>query len=240
MSDVYETNRYVGEYLLFHYAKANEILPWQAGPVEALDFPVRTVAHFSEGRVERSLDVGCAVGRSTLEMSRTSEEVVGIDFSNAFIEAAEKMRLGNGMICERLEEAESVTAVEVSRPEGVEVAGVSYEVGDAMNLREDLGSFDRVHAANLVCRLPEPRKFLARLADLVKSGGELVLATPCTWLEEFTQKENWPEGGTLDWLKKELAGNFELIEVADEPFLIRETARKFQWTVSMVTKWQRA
>ncbi|MFT7302707.1 MAG: 2-polyprenyl-3-methyl-5-hydroxy-6-metoxy-1,4-benzoquinol methylase, partial [Akkermansiaceae bacterium] len=115
MSDVYETNRYVGEYLLFHYAKANEILPWQAGPVEALDFPVRTVAHFSEGRVERSLDVGCAVGRSTLEMSRTSEEVVGIDFSNAFIEAAEKMRLGNGMICERLEEAESVTAVEVSR-----------------------------------------------------------------------------------------------------------------------------
>jgi hypothetical protein len=27
--------------------------------------------------------------------------------------------------------------------------------------------------------------------------------------------------------------------VADEPFLIRETARKFQWTVSMVTKWKR-
>ena len=49
--------------------------------------------------------------------------------------------------------------------------------------------------------------------------GELVLATPCTWLEEFTQKENWPQGRTLDWLKKELANDFELIEVADEPFL---------------------
>jgi hypothetical protein len=44
----------------------------------------------------------------------------------------------------------------------------------------------------------------------------------------------------MDWLKKELAGDFELIEVADEPFLIRETARKFQWTVSMVTKWRRS
>jgi hypothetical protein len=73
----------------------------------------------------------------------------------------------------------------------------------------------------------------------VRNGGELVLATPCTWLEEFTQKENWPQGPTLGWLKEELANDFELIEVADEPFLIRETARKFQWTVSMVTKWKR-
>ena len=108
-----------------------------------------------------------------------------------------------------------------------------------MSLREDLGSFDRVHAANLVCRLPEPRRFLNRLPNLVNPGGELVLATPCTWLEEFTKKENWPEGRTLDWLRNELEDNFELKSTADEPFLIRETARKFQWTVSQVTKWRR-
>ena len=127
----------------------------------------------------------------------------------------------------------------VSRPGGTDGGGITFEVGDAMNLRDELGNFDRVHAANLVCRLPEPRRFLSKLASLVRNGGELVLATPCTWLEEFTQKENWPEGRTLDWLKKELGNDFELIEVADEPFLIRETARKFQWTVSMVTKWKR-
>ena len=240
MEDVYETDQYVGEYLLFHYGKAKEILPWAAGPAEALDFPVRTVGHFSEGEVARSLDVGCAVGRSTLELSRTSGEVIGIDFSKAFIEAADRIRAGESLSCRRLEEASEFSEVEVSGPGGVEGKRVTFETGDAMALREDLGEFDRVHAANLVCRLPEPRRFLARLPDLVKSGGELVLATPCTWLEEFTKKENWPKGRTLDWLKKELAGNFELIEVADEPFLIRETARKFQWTVSMVTKWVRA
>lgn len=239
MSEIYESDRYVGEYLLFHYGEAKQILPWECGPVEALGFPVRTVGHFSAGQVERSLDVGCAVGRSTLEMSRTSDEVIGIDFSNAFIEAAEKVRSSDGVTCDRLEEGGESTRVEVSCPSDLESGRVSYEVGDAMNLREDLGAFDRVHAANLVCRLPEPRKFLKRLPDLVKEGGELVLATPCTWLEEFTAKENWPEGRTLDWLKKELAGDFELIEAADEPFLIRETARKFQWTVSLVTKWRR-
>jgi putative 4-mercaptohistidine N1-methyltranferase len=230
----------VGEYLLFHYGKPKEILPWENGPSEALGFPVRTVGHFSGGRVVRSLDVGCAVGRSAFELGRTSDEVVGIDFSKAFIDAAEKIGAGESLSCQRLEEAAELTEVRVARPDGTDGEGISFEVGDAMNLREDLGEFDRVHAANLVCRLPEPRRFLSRLSSLVKSGGELVLATPCTWLEEFTQKENWPEGRTLDWLKKELAGDFELIEVADEPFLIRETARKFQWTVSMVTKWKRS
>jgi SAM-dependent methyltransferase len=239
MPDVYETDRYVGEYLLCHDGKSKEILPWEGGPTGALDFPVRTVAHFSDGRVSRSLDVGCAVGRSSLELARSSEEVVGIDFSKAFIEAAKRICVGEKLTCQRLEEASELSEVEIAAPAGAEGGEVVFEVGDAMSLREDLGSFDRVHAANLVCRLPEPRRFLERLPDLVRAGGELVLATPCTWLEEFTSRENWPEGRTLDWLKKELADDFELIEVADEPFLIRETARKFQWTVSMVTKWKR-
>lgn len=239
MSDVYETNRYVGEYLLFHFGNPKEILPWAAGPADALDFAVRTVSHFSEGRVGRSLDVGCAVGRSALELGRSSDEVVGIDFSNAFIEAAREVASGASVKCERLEEGNASSEVEISRPDGVTDGGVTFEVGDAMDLRADLGRFDRVHAANLVCRLPEPRRFLERLPDLLVPGGELVLATPCTWLEEFTKRENWPKGRTLDWLKAELEGDFELVEVVDEPFLIRETARKFQWTVSMVTKWIR-
>ncbi|MDB2429437.1 class I SAM-dependent methyltransferase [bacterium] len=239
MSEVYESGRYVGEYLLFHFGSAEEILPWPGGPAEALDFPVRTVGHFSKGRVKRALDVGCAVGRSTLEMSRSADEVIGIDFSKAFVATAEKVRKGERVRYERLEEAGEVASLEVRIPEGVSPGKVGFEVGDAMGLREDLGAFDRVHAANLVCRLPEPRRFLSRLSALVKPGGELVLATPCTWLEEFTSKENWPSGSTAEWLERELGEEFKLVGKADEPFLIRETARKFQWTVSMVTKWVR-
>ncbi len=242
MSAVYETQKLVEEYLLFHYGKDEEILPWAAGPKEALGFPVRTVRHFSAEpeTVARALDVGCAVGRSTLELSKNAEEVIGIDFSQAFIEAAERVRLGDKPRYHRLEEASVTSQLELSLPGEIFPERVRFETGDAMNLREDLGTFDRVHAANLVCRLPEPRKFLARLPQLVKPGGELVLATPCTWLEEFTAREHWPEDRTLEWLEKELAGHFDLIRTADEPFLIRETARKFQWTVSMVTVWKRA
>lgn len=239
MSKIYESPKLVDEYLLFHYGRPEEILPWAGGPQEALDFPLRTVGHFTAGGVGRALDVGCAVGRSALEMSSGAEEVVGIDFSEAFIRAAKEVRDGQRPEYRRLEEGGVSTLLRAETPEEVLPERVSYEVGDAMNLRADLGAFDRVHAANLVCRLPEPRRFLRRLPQLVVPGGELVLATPCTWLEEFTVQENWPEGRTKEWLQRELEGEFLLQRCEDEPFLIRETARKFQWTMSLVTVWVR-
>ncbi len=36
----------------------------------------------------RALDIGCAVGRTTIELASHFDEVVGIDLSNAFIDAA--------------------------------------------------------------------------------------------------------------------------------------------------------
>lgn len=236
--NIYETDKLLAEYLLFHFAKPEEILPWEFGPREALDYPVRVADYFSKNQAKRGLDIGCAVGRSSYEMSRSCEEVIGIDYSHAFADAAEEIKKAPRRI-PRLEEAHQNTELTVSLPEGIEPARCHFEQGDAMNLREDLGTFDRVLAANLICRLTHPEKFLSRLPSLVNSGGEVVLATPCTWLEDFTPPENWPQGHTLDWLKETLAENFELVEEANEPFLIRETARKFQWTVALVTKWRR-
>jgi putative 4-mercaptohistidine N1-methyltranferase len=243
MSAIYESEKLLAEYLLFHFGKPEEILTpdrvWPAGMREALDFPVRTTAHFAPGTADRGLDLGCAVGRSACEMSRTCREVVGIDFSHAFINAAEALRAGKALAFDRREEASRVTALEARFPDGIDGSRLGFQQGDAMNLPPDLGAFDRVHAANLLCRLPEPARLLARLPALVKPGGELVLATPCTWLEEFTPPENWPAGGTFEWLQATLAPSFTLLRRADEPFLIRETARKFQWTTSLVTVWQK-
>ena len=58
------------------------------GPQEALEFPTRIVERFSSGEVGRALDLGCAVGRSAFEMSRTAAEVVAIDYSQVFVDAS--------------------------------------------------------------------------------------------------------------------------------------------------------
>jgi putative 4-mercaptohistidine N1-methyltranferase len=243
MSAIYESEKLLGEYLLFHYGSAEEILPsdrkWPAGMREALDFPKRTVAHFTQGRAKRGLDLGCAVGRSTFEMARFCDEVIGIDFSHAFIRAAEMLRRGETMTYHRVEEASIRTTLAARMPSGCFADNIRFQQGDAMNLPVDIGVFDRVHAANLLCRLPEPQLLLERLPALVETGGELVLATPCTWLEEFTPRENQPPGATFDWLKSSLEPAFQLLRSSEEPFLIRETARKFQWTFSQVSVWRR-
>ena len=40
----------------------------------------------------RAVDVGCAVGRSTFELCRLFDEVVGIDYSQSFVDACNLLK----------------------------------------------------------------------------------------------------------------------------------------------------
>ena len=236
----YETQKLRDEYLLFHFGTAEEILPYPAGPTEALGFAVRTVTETLPATpVTCALDLGCAVGRSAFELSAFCESVTAIDFSGAFIAAARELQHHGTLDYLRLEEGNVSTPLVARLPAHARPDRVQFETGDATDLRPDLGSFDIVHAANLICRLPEPAKLLKRLPTLVNQGGTLVITTPCTWLGEFTPPEHWPKGPTLEWLKESLAPAFTLTRSLNMPFLIRETARKFQWTVAEASVWTR-
>jgi putative 4-mercaptohistidine N1-methyltranferase len=245
--NIYESDRLVREYLLFHYGEPEEVLPWKHGPREALGFAARCVRELlnssSVGRDARALDVGCAVGRSSFELAGHCREVIGIDYSHAFVAAAAKVRTEGAVIYEYAVEGDHTARATARVPAGIDVSRVSFEVGNAMNLRADLGAFDVVLAANLLCRLPDPRVFLARLPELVKPGGQLLLTTPFTWLAEFTPREKWI-GGTgelesTDELTQLLEPHFELKLSKELPFLIREHARKYQWSVAWGTRWVR-
>ena len=236
---IYETERLRDEYLLFHYGSPDQVCPWKQAPREGPGFPARIVERFSPGEVVRALDLGCAVGRSAFEMSRAAAQVIAIDYSEAFVDSAREVQTSGRVPVSCLTEGHRTLEVFLELPPGVHPGRVVFERGDAMNLRADLGSFERVLAANLLCRLSKPGLLLERLPELVAPDGELVLTTPCTWLEEFTPASEWPPGTTREWLVDSLAPCFELLEEHDEPFLIRETARKFQWTVALLTKWRR-
>jgi len=217
-----------------------------------LDYAVRCVtecldpAAVPEGA--RALDLGCAVGRSTFELARHCVSTIGIDYSKRFIEAAEAIRTQGEIAYSRADEGALTTRLVARRPAEVgQPERVSFEVGDAMDLRRDLGSFDVVLAANLIDRLGNPSAFLERLPSLVKPGGQLILTSPYTWLEEFTPRERWLGGferegmrvATLAGLRVVLEEDFTLADVRDLPFLIREHARKFQFSVAQASVWRR-
>ena len=53
----------------------------------------KTCVIFQEGVMKRALDLGCAVGRSTFELARDFEEVVGVDYSAAFIQRCQELKM---------------------------------------------------------------------------------------------------------------------------------------------------
>jgi len=240
VSQVYESDRLLGEYLLFHYGDAKEQFPWTDGPKEALGFPSRSVLELvdTNAPVHSALDLGCAVGKSSFVLAELANRVIGIDFSESFIRAARTILKGGKLNYQYLEEGCHLKEgiVEISNPP----ENLTFERGDACDLRTDIESFDLVHAANLLCRLPDPKILLNRLPQLVKPGGQLLLTTPFTWLEEFTPQSNWlDQGGSDNALKNFLSPEFELEQEKNLPFLIREHRRKFQYTVALGMRWRR-
>ena len=148
---------------------------------------------------------------------------------------------------QRMDEGELATELEARLPDGIDTEKVSFQQGDACALPKNLGTFDVVLAANLIDRLENPRQFLESLPELMNPGGQLVITSPYTWLEEYTPKENWLGGydhdngsvRTVDGLVESLSNHFVKVREMDLPFLIREHARKFQWSVAQGTIWIR-
>ena len=247
----YEKRALLNQYLHFHYAKPEEFLPYPFGPTDALDYAVRLVTDCMDvSRLSvrsRGLDLGCAVGRSSFELARHCGEVLGVDLSRTFIKAAKLLQSGNPVAYETPDEGTLTTPRVARAPEGVDASRVSFEVGDALKLREDIGTFDVLLMANLLDRLPDPRRLLARLPSLVKARGQLVITSPFTWLPEYTPRAKWlggmKRGGralhTFDTLQGSLSKDFTLARRLDVPLLIRDHVRKYQWSVADATVWER-
>lgn len=245
-SNPYESDELLQQYLIFHYASGEEQFPYEFGGSDALEFPKRCVGDgVDRGALPdgaRALDLGCSVGRSSFELARYCAEVVGLDYSQVFIDAANRMKTEGLHPAWRLDEGSATTLLDLKVDAAIDPNRVHFEVGNAQDIREDIGQFDVVIACNLICRLPEPMRLLKRLSQLVKPGGQLFITTPFTWLEEYTASTNWLGDGAQDsfaGLRSALEPDFELKRQWDMPFLIREHARKFQYSIAQASRWVR-
>ncbi|HEY3860489.1 MAG TPA: putative 4-mercaptohistidine N1-methyltransferase [Verrucomicrobiae bacterium] len=244
----YDSERGASEYLLFHYGAAGLRLP--SGCPET-PFPARCVSELLDPSLvppaARALDLGCATGRSSFELARVCQEVIGIDFSKQFIDMAGGLRRRGSLQFKSFEEGELTRTRRAVVPPGIDRRRVAFETGDAMRLRSDLGQFDVVFMANLIDRLAEPMRCLERLPGLLRPGGQLLIASPYTWLAGYTPLENWLGGRlragkpvkTFDTLRRVLSPHFKLARRLDVPFLLREHARKYQLGISEASAWVR-
>lgn len=135
----YESPESLAEYLEFDFGE-QEYFGIRNFPAHCADL-VKAEAT-KRGLSGRALDIGCALGRSTVELVSNFSEVVGVDHSKNFIEHAEK----------------------IAKEKYSNVADkIKYVVGDACTLDESLGKFDVIFSGNVLDKLEDPEAFLKTL-----------------------------------------------------------------------------
>lgn len=241
----YESDSMVSQYLDFQYG------PRYFGVENYAESLVALALQHCERR-QHALDIGCATGRASFELARYFDRVIGMDYSARFIDVALQLATGEDFRYVVPEEGELVEYRQVRLKSfnlgSEQTQRIQFVQGDACNLKPQPSQYDLVLASNLLDRLRQPTRFLQDITPMIRDGGVLLLASPYTWLEEFTPKENWLGGvrengealTTLQTLQRLLAADFEQIgDPQDMPFVIRETARKFQHTLAQVTLWRK-
>jgi putative 4-mercaptohistidine N1-methyltranferase len=191
------------------------------------------------------------VGRASFELAKHFDHVTGIDFSARLINLGVQLKR-DGVIRYAVVDEGDLLLYREQRLTNFNLQDSAHKVdfmqGDACNLKAVYSNYDLVLAANLLDRLYDPILFLKQIHQRINAGGLLVLTSPYTWLEEHTEKANWLGGfkkdgesfSTLDGIKSLLEQNFNLIDGPfSQAFVIRETRRKFQHTLSEVTIWER-
>jgi len=245
----YETDELVSQYLEFHYGDEYFGVPNFAKACADICIAEAKAAGINHSK---ALDLGCAVGRSSFELAGYFEHVDALDFSARFISAAVELQTAGIKRYTIRDEGELVSFRETqlaSLDLDATADRCLFMQGDACNLNEKYSGYDLVFAGNLIDRLYSPEQFLSMIHERMNAGGLLILTSPYTWLEDFTERENWLGGfkdnvgenfTTLDGLKKVLNGHFDLLgEPREVPFVIRETKRKFQHTLSELTVWKK-
>jgi len=244
-SSNYETDQMLSQYAEFHYGESYFNVP--NFPKTLAQLAVEVMGDQPKGH---ALDIGCAVGRASFELAHHFDKVTGVDFSARLINLGVQMAQ-KGVVRYTITDEGDLVHYEERRLDQLGLAEVADKVefmqGDACNLKANYRDYDLILAANLIDRLYRPAQFLRHVHERLNDGGILMLASPYTWLEEHTEKSEWLGGfkkdgesfTTLDGLKAILEPHFELIRGPESvPFVIRETSRKFQHTLSEVTVWK--
>ena len=246
----YESDTQISQYCEFHYG--DEYYGVKNFAKASADFCIDAMREHCPTHTGKALDLGCAVGRASFELAKYFKHVDGVDFSARFISTATQMQEAGEIRYHLIEEGE-LTSFKSRKLAALNLhdtaSKVHFSQGDACNLKPQFTGYDLIFMGNLIDRVYSPRKVLADMAARLNAGGLLIVASPFTWLEEYTEKSEWlggykdENGETLtssQALEQALGKDFKRIgSPQDIAFVIRETKRKFQHTLSEFNVFQK-
>ena len=186
---LYEETSAVSSYLWSHYAdilhepEANHAYTTWAG-------------HLASGNF-LGLDVGCAVGRLTFELSKKNNFAIGLDRSFSFIQLARKLlierKLDFSLINEgRLSEQKTIIFDNRWRFDKIE-----FIVGDALAIPFAQNSFSLLTSLNVLDKVSKPLEHLFEINRIAKNKNtRFLFSDPFSWSLDSARQADWLGGKT--------------------------------------------
>lgn len=254
MDDHYETSRDISKYLLMHYGSLEDVfesthhpLAFAHGYPQRISGILQNVSLNKGVTVSRALDVGCSVGGIAHALSRWVDTLVlGMDASTRSIDVATALTRSRGGIFGVIQQGPYARNVSVRVGGSESGPEVSFEVGDACGLRYEK-QFDAVILSNVLDRVTHPgeclRQFHAEDGPL-RPGGLLLIACPWSWYPDYSRPEEWfgstkDEITSEDDLKARMSEGFTLVHESNEPAVLRQNPREYDYFNAHVTVWKK-
>ena len=143
-----------------------------------------------------SLDLACAVGRFTFEMSNKSDFAIGIDSSRPFIHKARELTKKRKLRVRLPEEGMLEKEQTIFLPQEWKHEKVEFIVGDVHYLPFRGCSFSSLASLNVIDKIAYPLVHLKEMNRVAKKQEtQFLFSDPFSWSSEVARKENWL-GGT--------------------------------------------
>ncbi len=183
----YESAQSVASYLWSHYA---DLLQDPQGSTAYEDW-----SELMQPASGMFLDTGSAVGRFVFNMAQKFDFAVGLDNSNAFVQASRAL-LNSGQLKFQLPQEGLLCSNKLLKlPEHWRLDNVEFIVADAQKLPFCSDSFSSTASLNMVDKLRQPLEHLQEAGRVSCSqAAQFLLSDPFSWSPETSPVEAWLGG----------------------------------------------
>jgi SAM-dependent methyltransferase/uncharacterized protein YbaR (Trm112 family) len=155
----------------------------------------RVWSAYFKGANGYALDIGCAVGRLSFEMSKTYSYVIGIDTSKPFIEKARELLIKKRLDFDLIIEGHIAERRSCDLDSQWNFDNMEFIVADALALPFPRGLFSTVSSVNVLEKVPDPLQHLVEANRVLGEKDSMFLfSDPFSWDESVMDSELWLGG----------------------------------------------
>lgn len=218
-NNFYESDESISSYCDLYYGKDNLYTNY----VDLLR------PYLKDLKNSKALDLGCCVGRTSFELAKIYDEVLGIDFSANYINIGVKLKLYDFVNYKIKKEDKTFEERAISLKDfDLEKVKdkVSFMQGDACNLKEIYKDFDLIFYSSLIDKLYYPKKFLEDVSRRINKNGFFVFLSSHNWFNEYINENN-------------LFLEFELLDKIEVSSFIKMKNKNYENKTLLMSIWKK-